>query len=194
MDPFIYSYIIIPFLIFLSRIIDVTIGTLRIVFISKGLKMIAPILGFIEVLIWIIAIRAIMENLSNVITYIAYAAGFAMGNLIGMIIEDKISLGLASIRIITNQDSSDLVDVMREKNYGVTIADAEGSNGKVNIIFTVIKRKNLNDVLKLIKEYNPKSFYSIEDVRYVNMGIFPTMSYSDREDLFKKFRPFRKGK
>jgi uncharacterized protein YebE (UPF0316 family) len=194
MNPFIYSYIIIPFLIFLSRIIDVTIGTLRIVFISKGLKMIAPLLGFIEVLIWIIAIRAIMENLSNVVTYIAYAAGFAMGNLIGMIIEDKISLGLASIRIITNQDSSDLVDVMREKNYGVTIADAEGSNGKVNIIFTVIRRKNLNDVLKLIKEYNPRSFYSIEDVRYVNMGIFPTMSYSDRENLFKKFRPFRKGK
>ncbi len=194
MNPFIYTYIFIPFLIFCSRIIDVTIGTMRIVFIAKGLKFIAPILGFIEVLIWIIAIRTIMDNLNNFITYIAYAAGFAVGNLIGMVIENKISLGLVSIRIITNQDSSDLVEILRDKNYGVTIADAEGSDGKVNIIFTVIKRKNLNDILNLIKLYNPRSFYSIEDVRYVNMGIFPTMNYSERENLFKRFRPFRKGK
>ena len=88
-DSDLFSYVLMPLLIFLARICDVSIGTLRIIFVSKGKKNIAPILGFFEVLIWITAISKIMQNLDNYINYIAYAAGFATGNLIGMIIEEK---------------------------------------------------------------------------------------------------------
>ena len=89
-----FTYVILPLLIFLARIADVSIGTIRIVMVAKGQKMIAPILGFFEVLIWLLAISKIMQNLDNWVCYVAYGAGFATGNYIGMIIEEKLAMGI----------------------------------------------------------------------------------------------------
>ncbi len=191
---FVYPYIILPILIFLARITDVTVGTLRILFISKGYRFIAPLLGFIEVLIWITAMKEIMQNLSNVVTYIAYAGGFAMGNFIGMIVENKLSLGLVAVRVITD-NATEIAQALDKKNYGITVLEGEGNEGKkVKIIFSILNRKHLDDVLGIIKEYNPMAFYSVEDIRTVSdTGIFP-LQQSRREKLFKMFRPHRKGK
>ena len=95
-----YTYLLLPLLIFCARIIDVSIGTLRIIFVSKGKRNIAPLLGFFEVLVWILAISEIMQNLNNWVCYVAYAAGFAAGNYVGMIIEEKLAIGILIIRII----------------------------------------------------------------------------------------------
>jgi uncharacterized protein YebE (UPF0316 family) len=94
-----FGYLILPLLIFFARICDVSIGTMRIIFVSKGKKNIAPLLGFFEVLIWIIVISKIMQNLNNYVNYVAYAAGFATGNLVGMIIEEKLAVGVQMIRV-----------------------------------------------------------------------------------------------
>ncbi len=91
-----FNYLVLPAAIFLARICDVTIGTLRIIFVSKGNKLIAPVLGFFEVLIWIIAITRIIENLNNPFCYVAYAAGFATGNYIGLRVEEKLAVGIVS--------------------------------------------------------------------------------------------------
>ena len=100
-DSFWFEWVLIPVLICLARIVDVSIGTLRIIFVSKGMRGIAPILGFFEVIIWLVAIGQIFQNLSNWVNYIAYGAGFAMGNFVGIYIEGKISLGYTLVRIIT---------------------------------------------------------------------------------------------
>ena len=106
--PDIFSFVILPVMIFFARICDVTMGTIRVIFISKGIRYLAPVIGFFEVIIWLLAIGQVMNNLTNVVSYIAYGAGFASGTYIGMYIEEKISLGLTSVRIITKGDTMEL--------------------------------------------------------------------------------------
>lgn len=163
----------IPLLICLARITDVSIGTLRIIFVSKGLRLWAPILGFFEVSIWLMAISKVMANLTNPINYIAYALGFSLGNYIGMFIESRLALGMVVIRIITKRDSHALVEALRALRYSVTVVDGEGNNGAVNIIFTVIKRSDIPHVRELIGTHNPQAVYSIEDVRHASDPTFP---------------------
>ncbi len=163
-----FAYVIVPLLIFLSRVIDVSLDTIRIVFISKGNKYLAPLLGFFEVLIWLVAITRIMQNLDNVIYYIAYAGGFATGNYIGLIIEEKLALGLQMFRIITQKEAPVLIQSLIDKGYGITYLDAEGKNGNVNVIFSVVKRSESAKVIEIINRSNPNAFYSIEDIRRVN--------------------------
>lgn len=168
----IFAWVILPVLIFSARICDVSIGTIRLILVSKGYKAIAPLLGFCEVIIWILAISQIMKHLNNVVCYIAYGSGFAMGNYIGMLLEEKLSLGTVIFRIIPKGDSSELISWLQSQNYGVTIVDGEGSMGKVKVIFSILDRKNIEHVLSSINKYNPRAFYSIEDVRTVSEGIF----------------------
>ncbi len=163
-----FTYLLLPFLIFLSRVVDVSLDTLRIVFISKGDKIIAPILGFFEVLIWLVAITKIMQNLDNVTCYIAYAAGFATGNYIGLRIEQHLAMGVQIIRIMTQKDSNELIDNMRESGFRVTSIEAEGKDGQVHIIYSIVERSKMQRVITLINQFNPKAFYSVEDVRSVN--------------------------
>jgi len=173
-DPEFFSLVVVPVFIFLARICDVTIGTMRIIFVSRGMKVVAPILGFVEVFIWIIAVGQIFQNLTNPLNYFAYAAGFATGNYVGMLVEERLAMGLALIRVITQRDATNLIDYLRGAGYGVTVLDAQGKQGPGKVIFSVIKRKNIKDVEKAIHEFNPKAFYSIEDVRRAAEGTFPT--------------------
>jgi len=142
--------------------------TLRIVFVSRGNKIVAPILGFFEMLIWLMAITRIMENLDNYTTYIAYAAGFATGNFVGLWIEEKLAIGTQLIRIITVKDASPLIESLREKGFGLTAVDAEGKDGLVHVILLISRRQVVPQVIGVVNRYNPKAFYSIKDVRTVN--------------------------
>jgi len=168
-----FKWVILPLLIFSARLIDVSLGTLRIIFVSHGLKYIAPLVGFVEINIWLLAIGQIMQNLNNLAGSLAYAGGFAMGAFIGMLIEEKLSIGMVMVRIICKHDSSELVKSLREAEYGVTTHDAEGINGPVKIIFAVIRREDLQDILRKIHTIHPRAFYSVEDVRKVSRGVFP---------------------
>ncbi|MBF0384725.1 MAG: DUF2179 domain-containing protein [Candidatus Omnitrophica bacterium] len=169
-----FQWIILPLLIFLVRIIDMSMDTIRILLLSKGKKMLAPILGFFQVLIWLLAIRQVFLNISNVACYIAYAGGFAMGTYVGIILEEKLAIGFQVIRIITKKDETGLINILRNKGYGVTSIVGEGATGKVNIIFTIVKRSETPQVLKTINEHNPNVFYTIEDVRMLNETIKAT--------------------
>jgi uncharacterized protein YebE (UPF0316 family) len=164
----IYSWIVLPVLIFFARVFDVSLGTIRIIFISRGIKYLAPLIGFFEIMIWLMAIGQIIQNLTNIYYYVFFAAGFATGNFVGIIIEEKLSIGNVSVRIITRQDASKLVDALKKSALGVTSIDAEGPKGRVKIIFTVVSRHNVQDVITIVKQYNPRAFYSIEDIRYVS--------------------------
>ena len=190
-----FKWGILPLFIFLARIVDVSLGTLRIVFVSKGLKYLAPLIGFIEVIIWLLAIRVIMQNLNNAVCYIAYGAGFAMGTFIGLLIENRLALGNSLIRIVTQKDASALINDLQSKGLGVTRIDAQGANGKVNVIYSIIKRQKYKDVTEAIKKFNPKAFYTVEDVKLVSEGVFPFKKHHvSRFPLIGPFRFWRKGK
>lgn len=171
-----YSWIVLPFIIFFSRVCDVSLGTIRHVFISKGFRKIVPVLGFFEVLIWIIVVAQIMKNLNNIACYLAYAGGFASGTYVGLLIEERLALGLQVIRIITNQNCDNLLIGLKRKNHGVTIVDAQGAVGPVKMLFTIIKRKNVQQVVLLIHQFNPTAFYSIEDIKDTSQGVFSSKS------------------
>jgi uncharacterized protein YebE (UPF0316 family) len=184
-DSGLFTYLVLPLLIFLARICDVTIGTVRIVMVAKGQKFWAPILGFFEVLIWIVTMSKVVQNLDNWVNYVAYAGGFATGNLVGLILEEKMAMGIVKIQIITRKEATQLIEALKNANYGITHQDAMGGTEKVSIIYSIIKRTELPKVEEIIRSYNPKAFYSIEDVKFVNLGIFPTRTESMR---------WRKGK
>jgi len=168
-----FTYLVLPLLIFTARIFDVTLGTIRIVFVSRGKKFLAPLFGFFEVLIWLLAIGQIMKNLNNVVCYVAYAGGFATGNFVGLYLEEKLAMGSQVLRAIINQDASELIELLRARGYGVTCFDAHGISGKVNLVFMIIKRSELRKVVDFIQGFHPGAFYSVEDVREVARGVFP---------------------
>lgn len=168
----VYNYVVLPLLIAIARIMDVSVGTIRLIFVSRGYKYLAPALGFVEVIIWLLAIGQIMQQLDNFMSYIGYGAGFAMGNYIGIILVEKMSIGTVVVRIIPKKDTSSLLNHLREANYGVTVVEATGKNGSVQMLFSIVKRKNLDEMLKIINQYNPNAFYTIEEVQTVNEGYF----------------------
>ena len=194
LSPEVYAWFVIPLLIFAARVADVSMGTVRVIFISKGLKYLAPVVGFFEILIWLLAIGQIMKNLSNPICYIAYASGFAMGNFTGIWIAEKLSLGVVLMRVVTKKDASQLVELLKSADYGVTSVDGHGTTGQVKVVFTIVPKKEVKRVTDLIKKFNPKAFYSVEEVGFVEKGIFPAKKTWVDFGSFKLFRPFRKGK
>jgi uncharacterized protein YebE (UPF0316 family) len=183
-----------PLLIFLARICDVSIGTLRIIFVSKGKRNIAPILGFFEVLIWITAISKIMENLHHYINFVAYAAGFATGNYVGMIIEEKLAMGILMIRVFARERGLELVEKLNVRGFGATVVEAHGARENVDLIYSIVKRNELQNVLDIIMHFNPDSFYTIEEVKAVNEGIFTPSKASSLFPFSNILRQWRKGK
>lgn len=183
-DPF-FALIILPILIFLARVADVSLGTLRIVFISQGKRKLAPIVGFFEIFIWLLAVGQIFSNLTNILYYFAYAGGFATGNYIGLIVENKLSLGLLSLHLIVRDDPDKLIKILKEKGYGLTTLTAEGIKGNVKLVVMIIKRKNQLAVLEIIKKINPNVFVSIENVQSVKGGKFP-LTHKTRWYLLKR--------
>ncbi len=172
-DPTIYAWVVLPILVFFARIIDVSIGTLRIIFVSRGKRNLAPILGFFEVLVWIVVVAQIVNNLQAWVSYVAYAAGFATGTYIGLTLENRLALGMMAVRTIS-PNAHMFVQKLREAGYGVTELKGEGTTGQVNVVYTVIPRKNLDDVIHIIRSATPKAFVSVEEIQSAREGIFPS--------------------
>ncbi|MCS7045538.1 MAG: DUF2179 domain-containing protein [Gemmataceae bacterium] len=159
--------------IFMAEMCVVTLGTLRIIFVSRGRTVLAPVLGFFEVTTWLFAITQVMQNLSQLECFMAFALGFAAGNFLGMLIERKLAMGEVLVRIITHHSDGELTRQLREANYGFTCVSGEGATGPVRIIMTVVKRRQLHDLLRLIESSHPKVFYAVDELQAASKGIFP---------------------
>jgi len=185
-----FTLVVIPILIFLARIVDVTIGTMRIIFVSRGLRVLSVVAGFVEILVWLMAIRQIMGNLNHWIYYVSYAAGFSTGNYIGITVERHLAIGHIIVRVITQRNAKDLENHLRDHDYNLTSLNAEGETGPVKILFMVMRRKMLPEVVKTIRRFNPLAFYTVEDLRYVSQTTRATM---ERTHIFSQ-RGARKSK
>lgn len=183
-----FDYLVLPLIIFVLRIFDVSLDTMRIIFMTKGYRKIAPIIGFFEILIWIVAITRIMQNLNNWVTYVAYAAGFATGNYVGMLLDEKLAIGHELIRVIT-REISDLADTLRGAGFGVTSVKASGMQGEVGIHYVVVNRKNLQKAVEIIEYKAPSAFYTIENIHFVNRPLDKNRIIGIKGGTIPKARP-----
>jgi uncharacterized protein YebE (UPF0316 family) len=158
------SPFLLPLAIFLAEMTVVTISTMRIIFIGRGLKTLAAALGFFEVTIWLFAIGQVMSNLDSPLCFAGFAGGFVTGNWLGMSLEQRLAIGSVLVRVVTGLESQQLVDLLREAGCGVTRIGAHGLQGPVEIVFTVIPRRRLTDVLTLVKQFDADAFYSVDEL------------------------------
>ena len=165
-----------PLLIFFARICDVTLGTLRIIFISKGKKTLAPFVAFFEVLIWIIVISELLSHANNFFSYVCYAGGYATGSYVGMYVEERLAIGIQLLQVYTKKAADELQLQLNNANFGATIIQGEGVNGPVGIVQTVVNRKNLPKAEAIINQFDPDVFYVLSDTKTVQRGIFPSIN------------------
>jgi uncharacterized protein YebE (UPF0316 family) len=160
----VFSFVLLPLLIFLARITDVSINTIRIIYVLGGRRLTATLLGFFESFIWLMAIRQIFEHLDNWLCYVAYPGGFAMGILVGMMIEERIAYGKVIVRIITRKDVNELIAFLSKNHFRYTKVNAEGPDGDEHLVFTVLERERLEELLSQMKAILPTAFYTVEKV------------------------------
>lgn len=163
---------LLPLVIFFGRICDVTLGTLRIIFVSKGERKKAPIVGFFEVFIWVVIISQIFSHANDIIAYLAYAAGYAAGNYVGILVENKIAFGFQLFRVYTKKSGTELTKLLNKNGFGSTLLKGEGAVSGVDIIETVISRKAEKKVTEIIDEFDPDAFRMVVDIRSKQKGIF----------------------
>jgi len=182
----VFSYLVLPLFIFCARICDVSIGTIRIIMIARSQRAVAALLGFFEVIIWLVAVSQVLSHLNNVITYIAYGAGFAAGNFIGISIEDRLALGMQAVQIITEENLKALSMLLRQEGFGVTNLAAKGQKGQMDFIYIVTSRKRTNAVLAIVTEFDPNAFISVTDLRSSHSGFVRERKANSINDFFRK--------
>jgi uncharacterized protein YebE (UPF0316 family) len=185
LSPELYAWVILPLLIFFARIADVSMETIRVIYISRGIKYLAPIIAFFEIVIWLFAMEVVMNDLSNIANFMAFALGFAMGTYVGLEIEERLSIGMVILRIITTEESEEQITAfLAAENCGVTRLDARGSRGNVKMILSLVNRTDVARIREFIQSVNPHAFFSLEDVRYANEGVFRPQAHGVLAGMF----------
>jgi uncharacterized protein YebE (UPF0316 family) len=151
--------------IMLMRMADVTIGTFRTILIVHGRKYHAALAGFFEVLIWINVMRYVVDHMDNNLNLVMYAVGFAVGNLLGISVEEKIALGYVQLNVISRNFAELIASKLRRSKFGVTLLPAEGGNGNLRVLVLIIRRRDQKSVIKLIEKIDPDCFISVQHSR-----------------------------
>lgn len=157
------------FLIFLARLVNVSIGTVRNLLAMRGQKRIATILGFFESLIYILAVSQVLQNADNVWNILGYCGGFAVGTYVGLWAEEKMALGYAVVRVV-NVDGFAIASALRERGFGVTETAGKGLYGKVSVLTSVAKRRDTNVIMSVVRQVDPMAFITVEDADRVVRG------------------------
>lgn len=153
------------FIIMCMRICDVTVGTFRIILVNQGKKYFAALTGFVEVLIWIFAMRHIVQHMDQTINLFGYAIGFAIGNILGISVEEKIALGFVQLNIISKFATDKIADTLRLSNFGVTLIPGEGGSGGVAILLIIIRRRDFKKVMGIIESIDNEAFITVHHSR-----------------------------
>lgn len=171
-DSPIVVWVLLPLGIFLARTIDMSLSTMRIVFIAQGRRRLAPLVGFFESLIWLVVVGQAIKHLDNPLCVLGYAGGFAFGNLAGLTLEGRLAMGRRLVRIILPGEDQPLVDELRAEGQGVTVLDGHGVAGPVQLLFLIVRRRDVDKVLATVERMHPRAFVSIEDIRQSHQGTY----------------------
>jgi uncharacterized protein YebE (UPF0316 family) len=159
-------------LIFLLRVSDMTLDTLRVLFVMRGRRGISWVLGFFQSAIFVLAITSVLTNLDNPLNIIGYAAGFATGNVLGITIEKRLAIGHADLRIISSRRGSAIAESLRSAGYAVTEIPARGKDGMVTMLAVSVLRKNIEQVRASVNSIDPEAFITAEDIRPIRHGFW----------------------
>lgn len=157
------------FLIFVLRLLDVGMATVRIVLLGRGRRGPAAVLGFFEALVWVLAIARVFDGLDDPARMVAFALGFAAGTYAGSVVEEWMALGHALIRVVAPIASVPVAPLLREKGYGATVLNGDGLAGEVRVTFCVVPRKKVPSVMRLIHGANPEVFVTVEQTSTVDL-------------------------
>jgi uncharacterized protein YebE (UPF0316 family) len=167
---------ILGILVFVARIVDVSVGTLRTISIIQGRSKVAFVLAFIETTVWLLVLSAVLPQVMNSpILGVFYAFGFATGNVVGIMVEKRLAMGYTNFRVITTRFAKEITNSLRDKGFAVTNFEGQGKDGKVTEIYVVSDRKNLPALVKIVKEIEPDAFYIAEQAGVVSKIRRPTM-------------------
>jgi uncharacterized protein YebE (UPF0316 family) len=161
---------LIPIAIFFLRVIDMSLDTLRVLFVIRGHRPLAWLLGFFQSLVWVVAITSVLSNLDNLWNLAAYAGGFATGNVLGMIIEERLAIGFRHLRIISSRRGSALVKAIRAAGYAATEVSGRGKDGTVTMIDCSVRRRDVIPIQQEIYKIDPDAFVTIEEIRPLHRG------------------------
>jgi uncharacterized protein YebE (UPF0316 family) len=164
--------ILIALMIFAVRVISTSLDTVRVILTMRNNKFWVWVLGFINSAIWVLTFVYVLADIDNIINLIFYAAGFATGNVIGMMIEDKLAMGFAEIRVISPKWGAAILEVLRENNYAVTEMPGRGKDGMVSVITSSVRRNQVHDFEKLVRGVDEGAFITTEDVVEVQRGFW----------------------
>ncbi len=166
MLPFIDNPVLLVFAVFLARVLDVSLGTLRTIFVFRGHKYIAALFGFVEILIWIVAVSQVIQNLDSWYLAVAYAGGFAVGNIVGVSLEHKLAIGSELVRAVSLDKSVELARRLRTEGYDVIELEGMNNEKPVGVLLVVEKRRRVPSLLKMIDQTDPDAYYTITDVKH----------------------------
>ena len=159
-------------IIFAAKVVDLSLGTVRMIMVVKGKRMHAAIVGFFEVGVWLLAVGSVLGNLEDPINVLMYALGFSVGSYVGIMIEEKMALGSLMVQVITYKKAMELVDKLREEGYGVTVVEGHGRHGINHLLNVTIDRKNLSRLNQTLDDHDQKAFVTVMDTRSIKGGFF----------------------
>lgn len=181
----------IPLLVFAARICDVSIGTVRMIMVISGHRLASAALGFLEVLIWVLAVGGVVGNLSDPFTVLAFAGGFATGTLVGMTIEHRLAIGYRVVRVINPEPDKGLAGILREAGYTATRIDGHDRTGPAEIVFIPLRRRHVPALLERVAEIAPDAFLSVERAERVS-GFIPLVGTRTERSPWGRFGQLRK--
>ncbi len=161
-----------PISIFLLRVANMALDTLRVLYTVRGRNRQAWVFGFLTSLLFVVAISIVLSNLDNIWNVIAYAAGFATGNVVGIRIEERIAVGHAHIRIISSQLGDEIAESIRAAGYAATELPARGRDGSVSVISCSVVRRDIHRVRAEVDQIDPSAFITVEDIRPIHRGFW----------------------
>lgn len=162
--------------IFFARVIDVTLGTMRTLMVVQGRKLEAATVGFFEVIIYITALGKVVDSLDNPLNLLAYGLGFACGNYVGIMVENKIALGKLGAQIVLKSSGNkELIEILRENKFGVTIIDGYGIDGPREILNVALNRKDLEKLKDKVYGYDKSAFITVSSINPISGGFFHSM-------------------
>lgn len=160
------------FLIFIARVADMSLATVRTLFLVRGRSWQAGAIGFVEALLYIVALNQVFQHLNSVGSFFFYAAGFACGNILGAYFEEKLAIGFLTVQIIPRDYPTAIVDKLREAGFGVTVWEAEGIKGRHQVLLAVIRRRDRDRLISLVSQDDESAFISVSEARAKRGGVF----------------------